>query len=85
MRLIKVINAGSPAALISVYMPISSMPLLTRVYGRLSFKTIEVPHSPCCTFLIDSILNKMTGPYNVCVITECLLLSLGHDESDATM
>ena len=27
------INAGSPAALISVYAPISSMRLLTRVYG----------------------------------------------------
>ncbi len=33
MHLIKVINAGSPAALISVYAPISSMRLLTRVYG----------------------------------------------------
>ncbi len=33
MRLIKVINAGSPAALTSVYAPISSMRLLTRVYG----------------------------------------------------
>ncbi len=41
MLLIKVINAGSLAALISVYAPISSMRLLTRVYGIPHLLTIN--------------------------------------------